>query len=297
MAELLRGERFFEEDYRIFLNRETEAFATGMHRHDFVELSLVAEGRGFHYVEDQLLEVAKGDLFLLPVGTSHVFRPGSTDKTSPLVVLNFIFDPSALDIPPEWLTEQTGIADLLRKQGLPDGGWYRCADRQDRFLALFTQAYREYTERSAGFRTMVKALLVQSLLLLGRTLEEERLRQGKSASDSFPALVNETLSAEKLAEALRYIELHYGDRVTLKDVADQVYMSAGHFQNQFKRLTGQTFNQYLQNVRIQKCCQLLRTTDKTVQQTANEVGYSDMKFFHSLFRRITGSSPQRYRRA
>jgi len=74
-------------------------------------------------------------------------------------------------------------------------------------------------------------------------------------------------------------------------------MSAGHFQSQFKKLTGQTFNHYLQNVRIQKCCQLLRTTDKSVQQTANEVGYSDMKFFHSLFRKITGNSPQRYRRA
>jgi AraC-type DNA-binding domain-containing proteins len=297
MAELLRGDRFFEKDFRIFLNRESEAFATGMHRHDFIELCLVAEGRGFHYVEDQLLEVAKGDLFLLPVGTSHVFRPASTDKTSPLVVLNFIFEPSALDMPTEWLTEQTGIADLLREQELRAGGWYRCSDRQGRFFALFAQAYREFTERSSGFRTMVKALLVQSLLLLGRTLEEERLRQEKSASDSFTALVNETLSAEKLAEALRYIELHYGDRVTLKDVADQVYMSAGHFQNQFKKLTGQTFNQYLQNVRIQKCCQLLKTTDKTVQQTANEVGYSDMKFFHSLFRKITGNSPQRYRRA
>ncbi|OXS55849.1 hypothetical protein B1A99_21725 [Cohnella sp. CIP 111063] len=55
-------------------------------------------------------------------------------------------------------------------------------------------------------------------------------------------------------------------------------------------------NHYVQNVRIAKCCRILATTDKSVQQTANEVGYSDMKFFHSLFRKITGSSPQQYRR-
>lgn len=284
MALLLRGESFFEPDFPVFLNREPESFATGLHTHDFIELAFVTEGRGFHYVDGECLAVQKGDLFLLPIGTAHVFRPSSSDPANPLVVMNCIFDPSVSGTLRSWIPEDSELQHFLTGEPAGRLNWYRCSDEGDRFRTLFNQALLEYTERSSGYRKMVTAALLQMLLQLHRA--QTRAPQ--------PAV---SFSPDIVEEALLFIEKHYSDKITLKAFADRAYVSVGHFQNQFKKATGQTFNHYLQNVRIEKCCKLLKTTDKTVQETANEVGYSDMKFFHSLFRKITGSSPQRYRRA
>lgn len=286
MTLLLQGSRYFNTDFPIYLNRETEAFVTSMHRHDFIELCLVVEGKGYHYINDQLLEVQKGDLFLIPIGTSHVFRPSTTDPTCPLVVINCIFDIATLDRLKGWIPLNSNLYHYLYSPNNLSRPWYSYSDKRDQFFSLFNQAYLEYSERPSGFHTMVTAIILQILQLIHR-VETEPAQQMHTAEPKI----------ESIDDALYYIEKSYSDKITLKAVAELSFMSVGHFQNQFKKVTGVTFNHYVQNVRIQKCCHLLKTTDKSVQQTANEVGYSDMKFFHSLFRKITGNSPQQYRRA
>ncbi len=285
MTQILKGDRFFEPDFKIYLNRETEAFVTSMHSHDFVELCLVLEGKGYQYFDESLLEVQKGDLFLLPIGTSHVFRPSSPDNANPLVIFKCIFDLSVASRLQDWIPEQSELNRYLYTPERLEQRWFHYADKRGQFLSLFSQAYLEFSERPAGFHTMVTAILLQMLQLVHRVQLEPKQE----------AIPHEA-PPEKIDDALCFIENHFSDKITLKSVADRSYMSVGHFQNQFKKATGQTFNHYIQHVRIQKCCQLLRTTDKSVQQSANEVGYSDMKFFHSLFRKITGSSPLQYRK-
>jgi AraC-like DNA-binding protein len=286
MTVLLKGSRFFNKGFPIFINREIEAFITSEHHHDFIELSLIAEGKGYHYIDNQMLEVQKGELFLIPIGTPHVFRPSSPDKSSPLVVYNCIFDLTALDRLKDWIPDNSELHHFFYSPQQLERRWFSYSDKREQFLSLLHQAYTEFSERHTGYQTMVTAILLQILQLIHRVQSEPKILDESSS----PCIV-------KMEDALYFIEQHYSDKITLKSIADLSYMSVGHFQNQFKKATGVTFNHYVQNVRIQKCCQLLKTTDKSVQQSANEVGYSDMKFFHSLFRKITGNSPQQYRRA
>ena len=90
-AVLMRGTQHFREGMRIFVNRVDESFDLHYHAHDFIEISYVAGGSGFHHIGGKVLPVAKGDVFLLPVGTSHVFRPRSADRRQKLTVYNCIF--------------------------------------------------------------------------------------------------------------------------------------------------------------------------------------------------------------
>jgi AraC family L-rhamnose operon transcriptional activator RhaR len=286
MSILLKGAQFFKPDFPIYLNRETEAFSTAMHHHDFIELSLVIEGKGYQYIDEQRIKVQKGDLFLLPLGISHVFRPTTLDKTNPLVIFNCIFDLTVLNRLKDWIPEQSELHHLFYSPHHLNQPWFHYQDKRDQFFSLFNQAYMEFSERSTGFHAMVTAILLQILQLIHRV----QIQPHPSEVVSEPPI-------KKMEDALYYIDKNYSDKITLKCLADRSFMSVGHFQNQFKKVTGQTFNHYVQNVRIQKCCHILKTTHKSVQQTANEVGYSDMKFFHSLFRKITGNSPQQYRLA
>ena len=72
-------------------------------------------------------------------------------------------------------------------------------------------------------------------------------------------------------------------------------MSTRNFTRRFKSATGKTPLAYLHTLRINCAKRLLETEYKSVQQVCFEVGYEDMPFFRSVFKRYTGLSPREYR--
>lgn len=284
MVQLLKGELFFEPDFPLFLNRETESFRVKYHQHDFIELCLVEEGSGFQYIDEQTIPVKKGDLFLLPIGVPHVFRPASPQSTDPLIICNCIFKVEVLRDIIDWLPPNPLFQQLMT--GSDEPNWYHIKDKHHRFHELFRAAYIEYQQRPSSYKNMLKSYLVQILILFDRLLHIE---EGHTEENRF------ILQYDKFGDILSYMNHHLHKPLTLQQMADAFYMSVSQFQRVFKTATGQTFSKYLQHIRIQKSCHLLIHTSLSVQQIAGKVGYSDMKFFHSLFRRITGCTPQQYR--
>ncbi|UCE77246.1 MAG: helix-turn-helix domain-containing protein [Gammaproteobacteria bacterium] len=71
-------------------------------------------------------------------------------------------------------------------------------------------------------------------------------------------------------------------------------MSARNFTRRFKQATGETPLTYLHQLHIICARQLLETEYKSVQEAGYEVGYEDMPFFRSVFKRYTGLSPREY---
>lgn len=277
----LKGESFFKNNLDIFVSRAKESFKLSQHTHDFVEINYVEEGSGYHYVNDRLIPIKRGDIFLIPIGTSHVFRPSSPEQDQPLIIYNCIFKPQVLD---HWKSFFNPKSDLYRTLFHSDGqgSYLHCQDKHDKFMPIIYNMHSEYLKKYDGHETILTSLLIQLLTLFQRY---------ETKPENEPAPTN------KLEDAVHYIKRNYFKNITVKQVADYSYMSASHFQRLFKKTTGLTFTQYLQNVRIQKCCNLLKTTNKSVHQIANQVGYQDMKFFHSLFRKKTGVTPQQYRRS
>lgn len=74
-VELYKAEDMFQHNLHIYVNRVHESFATMEHSHDFIEICYVGDGAGTHYIQNRTLSVTQGDIFFLPVGTHHVFRP------------------------------------------------------------------------------------------------------------------------------------------------------------------------------------------------------------------------------
>ncbi|XEC96108.1 helix-turn-helix domain-containing protein [Paenibacillus tarimensis] len=276
----LAGELFFEPNLDIFLNRETESFTTIQHTHDFIEISYISEGCGYHYIEDQVIPIKQGDLFVIPIGTSHVFRPSSPRSDVNLVCNNCIFRADFLDNWRYLLEQDSFTCNAVFSPNRNPMRWLHFQDKNDTFSTIFQSMYREYLNRNTGFETVLRALLVQMLVMLQRfELKDE----------------TETESFRVLEEAVHFIKTRYSENLTVQDVADYFFLSSSHFQRLFKKSNGLTFTQYLQNLRIQKCCELLKSTDFPIYQIANQVGYKDMKFFHSLFRKKTGVTPRQYR--
>jgi AraC-like DNA-binding protein len=275
---------YFGLDLPVFVNRSSETFSLGEHSHDFVEISYVYEGKGFHYVDDRVIPVGKGDLFYIPVGISHVFRPSNADGKEPLIVYNCIFALELLDRIIESHSillpaERTVALDEIRASTtLLQVGGQKTADAGKIMLRL----HQEYAMRQEGRGLMIVANVIQLLLTLVRSLND--------GGGEHPAAVD-----SRVETAIRLVRQHLEEPLQLSDIAERVGVGTRQFNRLIKKATGQTYTDYVHSVQIERCCELLDTTDRKVYEIAETVGFKDMKHFHAIFKRKTGLSPREYR--
>ncbi|MCA9977231.1 MAG: response regulator [Anaerolineales bacterium] len=97
-------------------------------------------------------------------------------------------------------------------------------------------------------------------------------------------------------QAKQYLECNYTNSdLSLNEVASQVNLSASHFSVIFSQEAGQTFKEYLTELRINKARELLRMTALRSAEIAYQVGYNDPHYFSFVFKKNTGFSPIEFR--
>ena len=149
-----------------------------------------------------------------------------------------------------------------------------------------------------------------------RTLEQEDTKD--VLSESSKSLENAIAYAEKIisqAIALRdqnsgnknrsilktavdFIDSHYMEEdMSLNKAANAANVSANHFSALFSQNMGQTFIEYLTNLRMNKAKEYLRCTSMRSSEIAGEIGYKDAHYFSYLFKKTQGMTPSDYRKA
>ena len=149
-----------------------------------------------------------------------------------------------------------------------------------------------------------------------RTLEQEDTED--VLSESSKSLENAIAYAEKIisqAIALRdqnsgnknrsilktavdFIDSHYMEEdMSLNKAANAANVSANHFSALFSQNMGQTFIEYLTNLRMNKAKEYLRCTSMRSSEIAGEIGYKDAHYFSYLFKKTQGMTPSNYRKA
>lgn len=94
---------------------------------------------------------------------------------------------------------------------------------------------------------------------------------------------------------IEYIHMHYMEQINLKQVAEKFFVNAAYLGRAFQKATGVNFNQYLNDLRITEAKKLLLQTDKLVYEIANDVGYTESKYFIMKFIQNVGKSPTDFR--
>ena len=101
----------------------------------------------------------------------------------------------------------------------------------------------------------------------------------------------------KVRRALDFISANYMKRISLRTVAAEVGLSSCRLSHLVKELTGRTVLEIIQQVRVRQAQHLLERTSRSCADIAYEVGFGDQSYFTKHFRRLTGTTPARYRRA
>ena len=100
-----------------------------------------------------------------------------------------------------------------------------------------------------------------------------------------------------LRTAVDFIDSHYMEEdISLNTVANVANVSANHFSALFSQNMGQTFTEYLTDLRMNKAKELLRCTAMRSSEIAGEVGYKDAHYFSYLFKKTQGMTPSEYRK-
>ena len=98
-------------------------------------------------------------------------------------------------------------------------------------------------------------------------------------------------------EALTYLSEHYNDPdISVSSVARSLGVSDGHLSHVFKKETSYTLSAYLTNYRMHKATELLRDCRVKVYEVAESVGYRDITYFSSAFKKSVGMSPSEYQK-
>lgn len=275
---------------QILVNRATETFDLPLHDHEFIELSYIAEGTGFHHIDTDVTRITKGELTFIPIGTPHVFRPASPKaQTQPLIVYNCVFTTAYL-IQLLAFCKSRDTVSFIEMLLDPTTTHFTITDSDESIERLFLHMHREYSLKKLGYEECLLASFLQLLITI------QRYSQSDIAADSTITIPkhNQQQSFEQL---LHYIDQHYNHALTLPDLAAKSKWSERQLQRLFLQHTEQNFSHYLQSIRIQKSRELLRNSQHKIATIAHLIGYKDVGHFLSIFKRMTGTTPSAYRKS
>ena len=93
-----------------------------------------------------------------------------------------------------------------------------------------------------------------------------------------------------------YVEMHYSENITLTEICNKHFYNVSYVSRKFKKVVGCTFEQYLRQVRIERAGEMLRATDMSVSDIAENCGYTSVRSFRKAFVFVTGKTPIEFKK-
>jgi two-component system response regulator YesN len=112
----------------------------------------------------------------------------------------------------------------------------------------------------------------------------------------FFSCINDVPARKPIYSIIMYLEKNYGRKsISIQEIADSVFLTSAYVCNLFKKETGKTIIQYLNDYRIEKAKTLLKSNELKLADVADRVGFSDVNYFIKVFKRTTKTTPSEYR--
>lgn len=246
------------------------------HFHPYYELFYLKSGTCTYTVDKKHYQMESGDLFIVPPGCEHSTRYEGTIPCERVVIycrmeqLLPVFWNKHPDILPHF--QETGKI-IVNSWG------------QQQIDLIFNQMIQESQTPELYSDELTSLLLMELLLIIERS--------GIYVYEGINIPYHPTQDIE---DALRFIDLNYSLPITLEDVASHICLSPTYLSRKFRKVTGSTFKEYLNYIRIRQASQALLTTDDSITKIAINCGFSSSNYFKDLFRKINGISPREYRK-
>lgn len=186
----------------------------------------------------------------------------------------------------------SGMLDLCRlKYMMPMNGrqlkFNNLIRNNARVSSILQEIIRECREQNYAYEVAAKG---HFLCLLA-----ELFRSELSAINQSENMIPIKSEHEMIASVFNYIAENYTKKITLDDLSSLCCVNSSHLCRVFKKITGKTVIEYVNEYRLSKVHLLLLTSDKSLSEIAAETGYSDMGYLSRRFKALHGFSPNKLR--
>ncbi|NLG53326.1 MAG: AraC family transcriptional regulator [Clostridiales bacterium] len=263
-----------------------------LHCHEPIQVNYVLRGSPVHIINNTAYKLVKGDIFIIPPYVPHKLENNS-DSQSEMIELEFlpefifgnratieniksIFDFAYIE---PFLVSECEVKPRLNLTGKAQ------ADVE----AMFFNLLDEYREKKSNFLLAMKAIVLNLLVYAGRCFEQDiKDSESKQVFDRH---------REAITNAIDYIDKTYTEDLTIEAASRVAMLSQSYFSYLFKTMTGKTFTEYLNEMRILHAMQLLKETGKRIVDICFESGFNNVNHFNRTFKSYSGISPMQYRNA
>jgi AraC-like DNA-binding protein/mannose-6-phosphate isomerase-like protein (cupin superfamily) len=286
-------EYYIEDDYEsladsgmgFFIQKiEPNNIGTRGHIHEAIEFIYTVNGEFDFYVNDTHFDVKGGEMLLFRSNAIHRIYTKSSEINEYYV----------LKIKPSLIYELAGketAAGYILRLSL-DGGkvfWSKSELDNTPIKTAFEKLIAELNGNESCKDIGVKLSAFSVVLETLRDLMKNET--GRLNSDMLHGSIS-----PQIYKAIRYISHRYGEDIDAEQCAKYVNMSYSYFSRSFKRVTGRSFKDYLNSVRLSQAERLLASSDKSVMEIALECGYNNVSYFIMIFKKHKGVTPLEYRK-
>ncbi|MBQ8640382.1 MAG: helix-turn-helix transcriptional regulator [Lachnospiraceae bacterium] len=256
-----------------------------LHFHNCLELGYCHEGSGILKVRKQNIPFSGDDITFIARNIPHTTwsASGSSSKWSYIMVdMTEMLDSFApgSSYPISQMLESINTARIIHKQDNPVLAFY------------VNRLIQEIVDTKPQYQLNSRALFLSLLIELCRYCGENHQQAPQIVPDKLEQ--NHTLA---IVPALEYIKHNYMNQFTMESLADLCGLSPTHFRRVFNTTMGGSPLEYLNTVRITKACYLLRSTEESVLNISESVGFHSISSFNRYFYRLVNMSPREYRRS
>lgn len=243
-------------------------FVFPAHWHEYVEILYLIRGQFSAIVQATEYQLNEGDLIIINSGDLHMTR----SNTCTYLLLQ--------------------ISASQMRQYLPDFDTMRfdtiipCLEQPAPLRALLSEMNEIRQNPSDSYQLLFTSRLYEFLYHLCRSYSH----QIPSAS-----LTGSQRDLQRVTHVMNWVKVHYPEPLSLETAADSLALSKEYFCRLFKKYTGQTFLEYLNDVRTMHLYEDLQNSDETITVLMEKNGLSNYKIFMRTFKKLYGSTPQKMR--
>ena len=267
------------DDFEIVHKRDTYLKDVELHHHDFFEVFFLISGDVRYTIESRVYHLMPGDLLLISPKELHQICIRNEMAAYERFVL--WIDPQMLQ---RLSTETTDLTKNLDADHSTRGNLLRLRP-EDRAMMqqLFSHLWEETDSDRYGADLMRENIVSLILVQLNRLTDKDSVHHFEEV----------THSSKAVSQVVDYINLHYGEQLSLDMLAAQVFVSKYHLSHEFNRQVGTSVYRYIQKKRLLIARQLLAQGNKP-NQIYLQCGFKDYAGFYRAFKNEYGVAPREY---
>jgi AraC-like DNA-binding protein len=253
----------------------TPAFDFKWHFHPEYELTYIVKGNGYRLIGNSHHEFSDDDFVLIGPNLPHTWFGKATENEN--------FEAIVIQLPSDFVQKIIAFKET------------------NHLKTLFEKSncgllFKEYpADIKKVLFNLINATSIEKMTTLIRVLSELSICTTTSISSSiYKYQINEGME-NRINKVCVFLQNNFSNHVSLKEVADLIYMTESNFCKFFKKSTSITFSNYLNELRINAVCKLLSYSDDNIKNIAYSCGFESLSYFNRVFLKKKHMPPKEFR--